>query len=66
MGTPIDARTSDALNLGKAANPQHAVPANTVFFDKPAAGAPATAHTHVVAYFTSLKAGDVVRGPTLP
>jgi hypothetical protein len=66
-GTPIDARTSALLVQGLGANPQHAVINQTVpIFTAPAAGAPATAHSHVVAYFTSLNAGAVVRGPTLP
>jgi hypothetical protein len=64
-GTPIDARTSDALSLGKAANPAHAAPDRTAFFDKPAAGAPATAHSHVAAYLEKT-VGKLVLGPNLP
>lgn len=69
-GTPIDARNSAMLLQGVGANPQHAVINQTVpIFTAPAAGAPANAHAHVVAYLTSLVTvvpPPVVRGPTLP
>jgi hypothetical protein len=66
-GTPIDARNSAMLLAGVTFSPQHSIINQTVpIFTAPAAGAPANAHSHVVAYFGSLQAGAIVRGPTLP
>jgi type III secretion protein P len=62
-GTPIDAR-NDVMLAAASTNPNHANRA--VFFTRPAAGAPATSFTHVAAYLTKVKPGDIVRGPTVP